>query len=162
VSKYHFIYLVWLLPIYFTGMSLYQIMVYQGINETFDTGESYMAEVIEFDIKQIAAQTNGYAVLRFTTMQNDVVERQLTFPVQIAQTFTDSELIPIRYKPGSFQEIIILPTVPVQKNIILFNLGISAFGFLVTLAISVWATRHANWKIRDRGEEMVIERVDLT
>lgn len=158
--KYHFIFLIWILPLYFTGMSVYQLMVYQGLNETFDSGESYMAEVVDFDVKQIAAQTNGYVILRFTTLRDTVIEEQLSIPVQMAQVFTDTERIPIRYKAGSFQEILILPTYTLQQYIILFNLGISVFGFLVTLAVSVWASRYANRKIRDGDEQWIFERID--
>lgn len=141
-------------------MSVYQLMVYRGIHETYDSGESYMAEVIDFDVKQIAAQTNAYVILRFTTDNDTVIQEQLSFPVQMAQVISESELIPIRYKAGSFREILILPSYTLQQNIILFNLGISAFGFLATLAISIWATRYANRKIRYGEEELIIERTD--
>ncbi|MEX0895131.1 MAG: hypothetical protein WDZ36_05180 [Balneolaceae bacterium] len=141
-------------------MSVYQLMVYRGISETYTSGESYMAEVVDFNIKQIAAQTNGYVILRFTTSDETVIEEQLAMPVQMAQVITDTELIPVRYQPESFQEIVILPAFTLQQNIILFNLGISAFGFLATLAVSVWASRYARRKIRGGDEQLIFERID--
>ena len=114
-----------------------------------------------FDIKQIAAQSNGYVVLEFTTPDGELVERKLSLSVQMAQRIIDTGVIPIRYLEGSFQEIVMIPTYQLQKETSLSNLAIATIGFLILLAVSVIASRFAMKRVRFGEEELVIERVDL-
>lgn len=160
MSKYRFIYLIWLLPVYFLAMTAYQILIYQGINQTYDSGESYIADVVDFDVKQIAAQTSGYVVLAFDRENGDQIQERLSLSVQMAQVIMDSERIPIRYQPDSFRNIVIISTYDLQKKVIRVNLAVVLFGFAVTVVVSIYASRYANHKIRNGDQEMVIERLD--
>ena len=160
MNKYYFIFLVWLLPIYFLFQGSYQVLVYYGLQNTYENGESYVADVIDFDIKQIGAQTNGYVVLRFDTDTDGTVEEQLALPVQMAQAIMASELIPVRYQAASFSPVVIITTYELQRNVVRVNLAVSSFGLIVTLLVSLWASRFARRKIRDGDDEFEIERVD--
>lgn len=160
MNKYRFIHLIWLLPVYFLAMTAYQILIYQGINQTFDTGESYIADVLDFDVKQIAAQTSGYVVLTFDRENGDQIQERLSLSVQMAQVIMDSERIPIRYQPDSFRNIVIISTYDLQKKVIRVNLAVVLFGLAVTVVVSIYASRYANRKIRNGDQEMVIERLD--
>lgn len=160
MNKYYFIFLVWLLPLYFLFQGSYQVLVYNGLQNTYENGESYVAEVIDFDIKQIAAQTNGYVVLRFDTATDGTVEEQLALPVQMAQAIMESELIPVRYLGASFSPIVIMTTYELQRNVVRVNLAVSAFGLIVGIAVSLWGSRYARRKIRDGDDDFEIERVD--
>lgn len=160
MNKYYFIYLVWLLPLYFLTMSIYQIFAYRGINETYESGSSYIADVVDFDVKQIAAQTSGYVVLTFETENGDQIERRLSLSVQMAQIIMDSERIPIRFQPDSFRNVVIVSTYDLQRKIIRVNFAVLLIGFLTTVIIGFYASRYAAGKIRKGDEKMVFERID--
>ena len=160
MNKYYFIFLIWLLPIYFLGQFSYQALTYTGIQSTYDNGESYVATVTDFDVKQIAAQTNGYVVLNFTTSAGDVVEKKLALPVQFAQVIMNSELIPVRYSEASFSPIVMMPVYDLQQNVIKVNLAVTLFGTLVTILVALFASRYALRKVRDGEDELQIEMLE--
>jgi len=160
MNKYYFLYLIWLLPAYFLFQFGYQVMTYYGLQSTYNDGDSYVAEVIDFEVKQIAAQTNGYVVLSFNTSDGSTIEEQLALPVQMAQVIMESELIPVRYLESSFNQIVMMPIYDLQRNVIRVNLAVTAFGLIVTIIIAVYASRFANRRIRDGEEELEIERLD--
>lgn len=160
MNKYYFTFLVWLLPVYFIFQCGYQVSTYFAMQDTYNEGDSYIASVTDIDIKQIAAQTNGYVVLKFTTNTGDVVERQLSVSVQIVQEILDSELIPVRYKADSANPIVIMSTFELQQSIIKINIAVLFIGLVVTILISIWASRFARKKIRYGEEILNIERVD--
>jgi hypothetical protein len=157
MNKYYFIFLIWLLPLYFLSQGGYQVLSYFGIQATYNTGDSYIASVTDFDVKQIAAQTNGYVVLNFTTSDGETIERQLGLPVQFAQVIMDSEVIPIRYSDSSFRPIVMMPIYELQRNVIRVNIGVTLFGLLVTLLVSWHASRFALRRIHEGEEELEIE-----
>lgn|SRR6056297_176544 len=160
MNKYYFIFLIWLLPAYFLFQGGYQVLTYYGIEQTYEDGESYVAEVLEFDVKQIAAQTNGYVIIRFTTTSGETVTEQLALPVQMAQVIMESEQIPIRYLADSFKPIVMLTVYDLQKSVVLVNMAVSSIGFLVTLLVAVYASRYAVKRLRDGDETLEIERLD--
>ena len=160
MNKYYFIFLIWLLPAYFLFQGGYQVLTYYGIEQTYEDGESYVAEVLEFDVKQIAAQTNGYVIIRFTTTSGETVTEQLALPVQMAQVIMESEQIPIRYLADSFKPIVMLTVYDLQKSVVLVNMAVSSIGFLVTLLVAVYASRYAVKRLRDGEETLEIERLD--
>lgn len=160
MNKYYFIFLIWLLPAYFLFQGGYQLLIFQGLNATYENGNSYIADVIDFDVKQIAAQTNGYVVLRFETDENGVVEEQLALPVQMAQVIMDSELIPVRYNSSSFSPIVMMPVYELQKSVIKVNIVVTGFGFVVTVLIALWASKFAQKRIKNGEEKLEIERMD--
>lgn len=160
MNKYYFIYLTWLLPLYFLSMSIYQVLAYRGINETYESGMSYVADVVEFDVKQIAAQTSGYVVLTFEDENGERIERRLSLSVQMAQVIMDSERIPVRFQPDSFRNVVIVSTYELQRNIIRVNFAVLFIGFFTTMLIALYSTRFANKRIREGDEEMIFERVD--
>lgn len=160
MNKYYFIFLIWLLPAYFFFQSGYQVYTYFGIIDTYNDGTSYVANVTDFDVKQIAAQTNGYVVLKFNTSEGETIEQQLSLPVQFAQVIMDSEIIPIRYKEDSANPIVMMPVYDLQKKVIRVNVAVTAIGLIAALILSFFASRYAMRKIRDGDEKLEIERVD--
>lgn len=160
MNKYKFIYLIWLLPAYFLFQAGYQTLVYNGLNTTYTEGESYVAEVKEFEVKQIAAQTNGYVIITFTTSDGEQIEEKLSLPVQMAQIIMESEMIPVRYSKQSFRPIVMIPVFDLQKNVISVNLAVTTFGLIVTFIVAVWASKYASKRIRSGGEKLEIERID--
>lgn len=160
MNKYYFFYLFWLLPLYFLLMSLYQGLIYRGINDTYNSGSSYVSDVLDFDVKQIAAQTSGYVILTFETDEGHIIEEQLSLSVQMAQAIMNTDRIPVRYQPDSFREIVIVSTYDLQRNVIRINLVVTFIGFIATSVIGFFTTRYARRKIRDGEDEMIIERLD--
>ena len=160
MNKYYFIFLIWLLPAYFLFQGSYQVLTYYGIDRTYEEGESYVADVLEFDVKQIAAQTNGYVIIRFTTISGETVTEQLALPVQMAQVIMESEQIPIRYLADSFKPIVMLTVYDLQKSVVLVNMAVSSMGLLVTLLIALYASRYALKRLRHGEETLEIERLD--
>jgi len=159
MNKYKFLYLIWLLPAYFIWQAGYQLYIYNGLNDTYQNGESYIAEVLDFDIKQIAAQTNGYVVIRFSDSRDQVVEEKLSLPVQMAQVLMDSETIPVRYKEDSQKPIVIVSVYELQKDVLRVNMAVSGISLFVVVVISFFSTRYANRMIREGEEEIQIEHV---
>jgi hypothetical protein len=160
MNKYYFVFLIWLLPAYFIFQGGYQVLTYYGIEKTYSEGESYVADVLEFDVKQIAAQTNGYVIIRFTTRDGDTITEQLALPVQMAQVIMESEQIPIRYLAESFKPIVMLTVFELQKSVVLVNMAVSSLGMLVTLVVAGYASRFAVRRIRNGEQTLEIERLD--
>ncbi|MDR8392171.1 hypothetical protein NC796_13535 [Aliifodinibius sp. S!AR15-10] len=160
MSKYKFIYLIWLLPAYLLFLTVHQVLVYQGIGDTYNNGESYTAQVVDFDIKKIASQTNGYVVLNFETDNGENIERRLSLPIELASMITDFSQIPIRYQKGTFEEIVMMPTYSEHRNMVLSNAAISLIGLFIALGVAVIGHRYATRKQNEVEEELVFERVD--
>lgn len=160
MNKYYFTFLIWLLPVYFLFQFGYQVLTYFGIQQTYEYGDSYIASVTDFDVKQIAAQTNGYVVLNFMRSDGELVEERLALPVQFAQVIMQSELIPIRYNENSFSPIVMMPVYELQQSVIKVNIGVTAFGIIVTLLISFYASRFALRRIKNGDEKLEIEVLD--
>ncbi len=160
MNKYYLIFLIWLLPIYFLVQFGYQALTYYGIQSTYNQGDSYVATVTDFDVKQIAAQTNGYVVINFTTSGGEVVEKRLALPVQFAQVIMNSELIPVRYSGSSFSPIVMMPVYDLQQNVIRVNLAVTLFGTLVTIIVSFFASRYALRKVIEGDDKLEIEMMD--
>lgn len=160
MNKYKYLHLVWLIPIYFTLQLSYQGLNYRGIEKTYKNGTSHIASVIDFEVKQIAAQTNGYVVIRFTDQQGDTIQKQLSLPVQFAQVIMDSELIPLRYDPSSFRPIVLIPVFELQKDVIMVNIAVSLIGLLATIILSFFASKYANRKVKSGDEQIEYERID--
>lgn len=160
MSKYKYLYLTWLLPAVFLFLTLHQGFVYYGITDTYENGTSYTAEVVEFELKKIAAQTNGYIILRFKTNENQEIERKLSLPVEMAGGLQDIRVVPIRYQPDAMQEIVLMPTFETQKNLIWTNALMAGVALLLTFFIGLAAHRFANQKLSEPNEELIFERID--
>lgn len=160
MNKYKFLYFVWLIPAAFLFLTLHQGLVYYGVTDTYENGNSYTAEILEFELKQIAAQTNGYIILRFNTGDGEEIQRKLSLPVEMAGELQEIRVIPVRYQPGSFQEIVLMPTFQTQKSLIWTNALMAGVALLLTFFIGLAAHRFANKKLGKPDEEFVIERID--
>ena len=159
--KYHFLYLVWLLPAYLLFIMIQQGLVYNGTIDTYENGKSIAANVLDFDIKQIAAQSNGYVIISFRAPSGELMERKLSLSIQMAQRIIDTSVIPIRYKEGNFQDIVMIPTYDLQKTTSLSNMGVSFMGFLALIFVSVLVTRFATKKVNNEDTELVFQRIDV-
>lgn len=160
MNKYKYLYLTWLIPAAFLFLTLHQVWVYYGIVDTYENGESYTAEVLEFEFKQIAAQTNGYIIIEFTTNQDEQIQRKLSLPVEMAGDLQNIRVVPVRYQPDTRQEIVLMPTIDTHKNLIWTNALMAGVALLLTFFLGLAAHRLANKKLSEPDEEFVIERVD--
>jgi len=160
MSPYKFLYLIWLLPAYLLFLCGHQALVFYSVVNTYDNGDSYVAEVVDYDLKKIAAQTNGYVVLRFDTKEGTANQQKLSLPVEMAGAIGKSEVIPIRYKKGAFVNIVMIPTYGTQKGLALTNLAMATVGLFITLFITFLVNRYVHKKINKGDEKLVIERVD--
>lgn len=160
MNRYKFLYLFWLLPATFLFLIAHQGAVYLGVTDTYKNGESYTAEVVEFEFKQIAAQTNGYVVVRFETKDGTQIQRKLSLPVEMAGGLQGIRVIPVRYQPDVFQEIVLMPTYETQKNLVWSNMLMAGVALLISFFIALAAHRFARKKVNEKEEKFVIERVD--
>ncbi|HET8865536.1 MAG TPA: hypothetical protein VFM80_07545 [Gracilimonas sp.] len=152
MNKYRLLNLYWVVPAYLLFLVFQQGMVYKGAIDTYENGETYLAEVTDFDIKQIAAQSNGYVDLRFEA-NGDVIERRMSLSIQMAQELMESSNIPIRYQPDSFQEIVLYPTYQIQKSTSLVNMGVAFIGLVVTVIAGFFVNRYIRRKVADENDE---------
>lgn len=160
MNKYRLLNLYWIVPAYLLFLVFQQGMVYKGSIDTYENGETYLAEVTDFDIKQIAAQSNGYIDLRFE-VDGEVIERKMSLSVQMAQELMESSNIPIRYQPGAFQEIVLYPTFQIQKSTSFFNMSVALIGLVVTVIAGFFVNRYIRRKLADENDEKFeIEMVD--
>lgn len=159
--KYRLIYFIWVLPAYLAFLIGQQYMVYRGTIDTYKNGVSIAADVVDFDVKQIAAQSNGYIVIRFVDPKGTHHEQKLSLSIQMAQKVMENQVIPIRYQSGGFQEIVMVPTYELQKETSLANMGIAFIGFVILVIVSVFATRFANQRATSGNPGFTIERVDV-
>jgi hypothetical protein len=160
MNKYKFFYLIWLIPAYLLFLGIHQVAVFYSIVDTFENGVSYNAEVVDFDIKQIASQTNGYIILRFDTATGETIQQRLSLPIEMAGKLTDIRLIPIRHHDSNFQNIVMVPTYSTQKGLVLTNMAMALVGFLIALFVAIAVHRHARRKLNGPDEELIIERID--
>ncbi len=160
MSKYKLIYLSWLLPAFLLFLAIHQALVYQGVRDTYRNGTSYTADIDEFELKQIAAQTNGYVILSFTTREGEFITRKLSLPVEMAGELQNINIVPIRYQPGAFQSIVMTPTYKTHKGLALTNIAMAAVGFILTFFIALAAHRYMKRKLATGEQEYYIERID--
>ena len=140
---------IWLLPLYLTYQLTYQSRVLFSMQDTYENGESIIAEVIDFKIKQIAAQTNGYVVLRFSSSDGVLTEQKLSLPVQLAAPIQNSALINIKYMNGNFQNIVMTPTFRFHRNMVIVNIGVLIVSTLITIFIANWGSGIARKRLLD-------------
>lgn len=160
MNNYRLLHFYWVVPAYLLFLIFQQGMVYKGSIDTYENGTTYLAEVTDFDIKQIAAQSNGYVDIRFEA-EGDTIERRLSLSVQMAQELMESSNIPIRYQPGTFQEIVLYPTFEIQKSTSLVNMSVAFLGFLIAAAGGFYVNRYIRRKVKDENDEKFdIERID--
>lgn len=161
INPYKFLYLVWLIPAAFLFLCLHQAVVWYGIHDTYENGSSYTAEVVEFDIKQIAAQTNGYIILRFETKDGEDIQKKLSLPVEMAGELQQIRVIPVRYQPDAIQEIVLMPAYNTQKNLVWSNLAMASVALICTVIIAIFSHRLARQKLKSGSEKLEIERIDI-
>lgn len=141
-------YLVWLLPLYLLGMAIHMGAIYHGLGMTYNEGESYLADVIHFEIKQIAAQTNGSITVQFTTGDGKEINRKLSQPIQNAAQLQASEIMPVRYHPDSYQPIVLVPIYEFHRKMVLVNMAVLVVAIFITVFIAGVAHRYAGRKLK--------------
>lgn len=151
---------VWLLPIYLAYQFTYQSRVFFSMQDTYKNGENVVAEVIDFRIKQIAAQTNGYVVLKFTPSSGEPIEQRLSLPVQLAAPIQNSTFINIKYLGENFQNIVMVPTYQFHRNMVIVNIGVLFLSTFITILIAIWGNRIARKRLIE-PEVPTFTRTDL-
>lgn len=151
-------YIYWLLPAYLLFQTVYQVQVLRGLEKTYDQGVSYVAEVVDFRLKNMQAQSNGVIELKFAINGGDTVQKRMSLPVQLAAQTRQYGMMPVRYLADSPQPIVMIPTYNFHHNMVRINVAILASSFLGTLIMGLFVFRWA----RKIGTEAVlkIERVD--
>jgi len=148
----------WLLPAYLLFQSVYQIQVLRGLEKTYEQGESYIAEVVDFRLKNMQAQSNGIIELKFDIAGGETVQKRMTLPIQLAAQTRQYGKMPVRYLADSPQPIVMIPTYDFHHNMVRINVAILVSSFLGTLIMGFFVFR---WSRRIRDEvELKIERID--
>lgn len=151
-------YIYWLLPAYLLFQTVYQVQVLRGLEMTYDGGESYVADVVDFRLKNMQAQSNGVIELKFDIQTGETVQKRMTLPVQIAAITRQYGKIPVRYLADSPQPIVMIPTYDFHHNMVRINVAILASSLLATLIMGYFVRR---WSRRIRDEaELIFERID--
>lgn len=160
MNRYKLLYLIWLLPGYLLFLCVHQTTVFYSLIDTYENGDSYVAEVVEYNLKKIAAQTNSYVILQFETDDGRQHRQKLSIPVEMVSTISESEVLPVRYQQDAFVNIVIMPSYSTQKGLVLTNLGMAAVGFMIALFAAFLVHRYVRRKLRGGQKELVIERID--
>lgn len=141
---YYLWYLLWLLPLALSGLGIQQALVYYGIQNTDQNGAEYQAEVVDFEMKHMAAQSNGMIILQFTTDAGETIVQKLSLPIQNAGLLMEKETLNIKYLESSYQPILIMPTLWFQTKMVMINIGVILLSVLATAFSSILAHRYAN------------------
>jgi hypothetical protein len=161
MSKYRLLTLFWIIPAYLLFLVVQQGLVYKGASTTFNEGEQHTAEILDIEVKQIAAQSNGYIIIRFTTDSDEIIERKMTLSIQMAQQLLQSADVDLSYKKGAYPEIVLHPTYELQVKTSLFNGSVALLGLIVTLIAGVYVQKYSNRRSADEtADDFNIERVD--
>ncbi len=161
MSKYRLLSLFWIIPAYLIFLTGQQVSVYFGAENTYENGENYQAEIIDMEVKQIAAQSNGYVVISFETESGKTIERKMTLSIQMAQKLLQSAVVELSYLENGYPEIVLHPTYELQVKTSLFNASVAFIGVIVTLTAGVYVQRYSNRKSENEAvDDFEIERVD--
>jgi len=161
MSKYRLLSFYWLIPAYLLFLVIQQGFVYKGASITFNEGDRYTAEITDIEVKQIAAQSNGYVIINFKTKSGETIERKKTLSIQMAQQLLQSAKVEISYKPGAYPEIVLHPTYELQVKTSLFNGSVAFLGLIVTLIAGVYVQKYSNRRsVDETADDFNIERLD--
>ena len=161
MSKYRLLSFYWLIPAYLLFLVIQQGFVYKGATTTFNEGDRYTAEVLDIQVKQIAAQSNGFIIISFETESGQIIERKMTLSIQMSQQVMESPTVKLSYKKGAYPEIVLHPTYELQVKTSLFNASVAFLGLIVTMIAGVRVQKYINRKSADEtGDDFSIERVD--
>tara|TARA_R110002096_G_scaffold434360_2_gene655691 strand:- start:4328 stop:4810 length:483 start_codon:yes stop_codon:yes gene_type:complete len=160
MSKYRFLSLFWIIPAYLAFISFQQGMVHFGSKITFENGDRYIVEVLDMQMKQIAAQSNGFVIFKFTTPEDDVITKKMTLTIQMAQQIMKVSEIPIRYRKGGYPEIVLEPTYDIQYATSLYNMWVAIAALISTIIAALMIQRFSNAKSKTGTEVLHLERID--
>lgn len=160
MSKYRLLSLFWVIPAYLIFITFQQAMVHYGSKKTLEQGVTYAAEVMDIQLKQIAAQANGYIVFKFTTPDEGVLTRKHTLTMQMAQTVMKNNIIPISYRKGGYPEIVIVPTYGIQYTTSLYNMWVAIAAVIITVIAGFKIQRFSNARSKTGVEKINIERIN--
>ena len=160
MSKYRFLSLFWIIPAYLAFLSFQQGMVHFGSKITFENGDRYIVEVLDMQMKQIAAQSNGFVIFKFTTPEDDVITKKMTLTIQMAQQIMKVSEIPIRYRKGGYPEIVLEPTYDIQYATSLYNMWVAIAALISTIIAALMIQRFSNAKSKTGTEVLHLERID--
>lgn len=73
----------------------------------------------------------------------------------------DTAVIPIRYKEGAYQEIVMIPTYDLQRSTSFMNMIIALIGLSILSVVMIFVTKYANRRAAGESSKFSIERVDV-
>ena len=111
-------------------------------------------------MKQIAAQSNGFVIFKFTTPEDDVITKKMTLTIQMAQQIMKVSEIPIRYRKGGYPEIVLEPTYDIQYATSLYNMWVAIAALISTIIAALMIQRFSNAKSKTGTEVLHLERID--
>lgn len=160
MSKYRFFYFYWAIPLFLLFMAGQQFFVYQGVIDTYENGTTYLAEVVNFERKQIVTQNSAHIDIEFEA-DGELIERRLSLSMEMIQKLIQSANVPIRYQKGAHQEIVPYPTYTIQKSTSLFNVSVALISFIITAGFGIPVNRYIKRKSQnEKADEFEVERVD--
>ncbi len=160
MNKYRFFYFYWIIPLFLLFMAGQQFLVYQGVNHTYKNGTSYLAEVVDFERKQIVTQNSAFIDIKFEA-DGELIERRLSLSMEMVQKLIQSSNFPIRYLEGAHQEIVPYPTYTIQKSTSLFNVSVALISFIIMAGFGIPVNRFIKRKTQNESaDRFEIERVD--
>lgn len=144
--------LAWLIPIALGVLLTQQAAVLYGIQQTYTQGEAIEANITDFRIKQIAAQTNGYVDLQFLDTHGNSVEQRLSLHAQHASRLIGANQVEIRYLPDTTYDIVIASTYSYHRSTVLINIAVLLLSALIMGGVATFASRYALRKKKEQEQ----------
>lgn len=121
----------WFVPLVLAGLAVNQGYVAMQLRKTWNTGESAIAMVEEFDVTNRADVTYGYINLRVLLPDGQIIERQkMSLPQSLWSRVKGQDSLHVHLRPGASQEIVIDRLMPAHWLIAASQMGISLIGAL--------------------------------
>src|SRR5699024_11391883 len=106
-------------------------IVYYIIQKTYKNGTRYTAELTDFEFKNIAAQNNSSIAIRIKDKNDSMIKKQMSIPVEMAGDIQKIRVVPIRYEPDNFEEVVLLPAYKTQKSLVWTNMAMAGLALII-------------------------------
>jgi hypothetical protein len=130
---------LWIVPVILFGLMVHQAWVVYSVTQTWNDGKAATAEIVDYEMKEMAAQTHGIMTLRIPLPDGHSIEETLSMPAMLATQVRNTEQLEVRVRPGRSQQIVVAELMRTQRRMAMINVIIAGLGAVfVAGAIIAW------------------------
>ena len=131
--------LLYLFPLLTLALTVHQAMVARDSHRTYTKGIPVVADVTEYERKDMAAQAHGIMALRIQLPDGRVMTHHLTLPIILVDRLKNLGKVPVHVLEGSGEPVVLDELAQAQLRMALVNVSVAGLGTLMlVLAIAAW------------------------